>query len=175
MYRTAVMDALATSLHVRPEALDRMMTDETAPPPTAAQQHSHAAASHSAAGGARRKTRAQHAIGLVLHYPRAANELTGLERLDELNQPGAELLRRILAIARSLAQPTTAQILENLRGDPDLKYVERLAAEEPLDSPEDAGRVLNDALNLMVQDAIKSRVGAAAGAAVRAHRPTPAD
>jgi DNA primase len=172
MYRTAVMDALATSLHVRPEALDRMMTDETAPPPTAAQQHSHAAATHSGAGGgARRKTRAQHAIGLVLHFPRAANQLTDLQRLDELNQPGAELLRRILEIARGLSQPTTAQILENLRGDPDLKYVERLAAEEPLDSPEDAGRVLNDALNLMVQDAIKSR----AGAAVRAHRPTPAD
>src|SRR5690606_23087298 len=37
MYRTAVMDALATSLHVSPDVLDRMMSDdEAAPPPLAA-------------------------------------------------------------------------------------------------------------------------------------------
>lgn len=169
MYRTAVMDALATTLHVQPDVLDRMMADDAAPPPAAPPSQTIAGRS----GGVRRKTRAQHAIGLALHYPQAAGQLTNLERLTQLNQPGAELLRRILGIARGLDHPTMAQILENLRGDPDLKYVERLAAEEPeaVDNPADAARVLDDALNLMVQDAMKSR----AVDAIRAHRPTSAD
>jgi hypothetical protein len=68
-----------------------------------------------------------------------------------------------------LPQPTTAQLLENLRGDPDLKYVERLVAEEPLDGPEAAASVLNDAVARMVEETVKSR----AAEAVRAHRPGP--
>ena len=162
MYRTAVLDALATDLHVQPEALDRMVSDDSAPAPLREP-------APPARGGVRRKTRAQHAIGLVLHYPQAAAQIADPGQLEQLTQPGADLLRRIVALARGLPQATTAQILENLRGDPDLKYVERLAAEEPLDGPEAAPGVLNDALARMVEDAEKNR----AAEAVRAHRPNP--
>ena len=158
-YRAAVMDAFGEALHITPAVLNLMMSDEpaAAPPP------------RPAAPGGKRKTMVQRVIGLALHYPEAAAQITHPERLLQLTQPGAELLRRILTLARTLPQPTTAQLLENLRDDPDLKYVERLVAEEPLDGPEAASGVLNDALSRMVEETLKSQ----AAEAVRAHRPSP--
>jgi DNA primase len=156
-YRAAVMDALGVSMHLSPQVLNEMMSDAapaTAPAPTPQ-------------SGAKRKTLVQHVISLALHYPAAARDIAHPEQLEALNQPGAPLLRRILALAASLPAPTTAQLLENLRDDPDLKHLERLVADEPLDGPEAAPGVLNDALERMAQDAAKTR----SLEALRAHRP----
>jgi DNA primase len=157
-YRAAVMDAFGAALRITPEVLNQMMSDAPA-----------AVSPPRPSLGSKRKTLAQRVIALALHYPQAAAEITHPEQLEQLNQPGAELLRRILALARSLSQPTTAQLMENLRDDPDYRVVERLLAEEPLDGPEAAPGVLNDALARMVEEVVKSR----AAEAVRAYRPGP--
>jgi DNA primase len=155
-YRAAVMDALGESMHLTPGVLDGMMSD--APP---------AAAPRAPQGAGKRKTLVQRVISLALHYPEAARDIAHPEQLEALNQPGTPLLRRILTLAASLPAPTTAQLLENLRDDPDLKHLERLVADEPLDGPEAAPGVLNDALERMVQEAAKTK----ALDALRAHRP----
>jgi len=153
------MDALGESMHLSPAVLNEMMSD--AVPATAP--------ARPASGGAKRKTLVQRVISLALHYPEAARDIAHPEQLEALNQPGAPLLRRILALAASLPRPTTAQLMENLRDDPDAKHLERLVAEEPLDGPEAATGVLNDALERMVQEAAKSR----SLDALRAHRVSP--
>jgi len=157
-YRSAVMDALGESMHLSPAVLNEMMSDATPA----------AAAPRPSPSGTKRKTLVQRVISLALHYPAAARDITHPEQLEGLNQPGTPLLRRILALAASLPEPTTALLLENLRDDPDVKHLERLVADEPLDGPEAAPGVLNDALERMVQEAAKNR----ALDALRAHRPS---
>src|SRR6185295_11118581 len=124
-YRAAVMDAFGTELHLKPDVLNQMMSDDApaAPPP------------RPVLAGGKRKTRVQHVISLALHYPEAAAQVDQLGSLEQLTQPGADLLRQILTLARSHPTPTTAQLLEHFRDDPNLKHLERLVAEEPLDGP----------------------------------------
>ncbi len=119
--------------------------------------------------GGKRKTRVQHVISLALHYPEAAARLDEPGSLEELTQPGADLLRRILALARSLPAPTSAQLLEHFRDDPNFKHLERLVTDDPLDGPEAAQQVLNDTLTLLREESQKSR----AVAAVLGHKPEP--
>jgi len=157
-YRAAVMDAFGSALHLTPAVLDQMMSDEIAAPPPAART----------APGAKRRTVVQRVVSLLLHYPASANQLTRPERLALLNQPGADVLRRVIALARELPEPNTAKMLENLRDDPDVKHLERLVAEEPLDGPEAAAGVLNGALERLVEEADKTR----AAEAIRAHKPS---
>ena len=96
----------------------------------------------------------------------------GLEavKISLANYPGTyDLLRRILALARSLPAPTTAQLLEHFRDDPNLKHLEKLVAEEPLDGPEAAAQVLSDTLALLAEESRKSR----AVEAILGHKPAP--
>jgi DNA primase len=145
-YRAAVMDAFGTTLHLTPAVLDQLMSDEA--PAPAAQR---------GAPGAKRRTVIQRIVSLVLHYPAAAAALEHPEHLEALNQPGADVLRRVVALARDLPEPNTAMMLENLRDDPDVRHLERLVAEEPLDGPEAAPSVLNGALERLADDARKAR------------------
>jgi DNA primase len=156
-YRAAVMEAFGAELRIGAEMLDRLMADEAPPPAPPPQPRT----------AAKRKTRMQRAIALALHYPQAAARLERLERLDQLVQPGADLLRRVLETARSLPDVTTASLLESLREDPDRRYLERLIVEELLDDEDAAPQVLNDAVDLLVQEAKKTQVAEA----VRSHRP----
>ena len=145
-YRAAVMDAFGGTLHLSPTVLDEMMSDRP-PSPTP---------SPAPAGAKGRKTLVQKVINLALHYPDAAAKAAAADTLVVLNQPGADLLRRVLATAQRLPHVNTAQLLENLREDPDLAYLERIVAEPPLDSEEAALGVLADALDRMVKEAKKS-------------------
>jgi DNA primase len=157
-YRAAVMDAFGTALRIPPDVLNQMMSDAPASAPPRA-----------APAGGRRKSRVQHVINLVLYYPEAAAQLEGLEALVELNQPGADLLRRVLERARTLPASTPAQLLEHFRDDPDFRYLEKLAAEAPLDDAEAAAGVLNSTLALLTDEARKTR----AAEAVLGHKPGP--
>jgi DNA primase len=158
-YRAAVMDAFGSELHLKPEVLNQMMADEAppAPPP------------RPVLAGGKRKTRVQHVISLALHYPEAAARLDEPGSLEQLTQPGADLLRAVLALARSLPAPTTAQLLEHFRDDPNFKHLEKLVVEEPLDGPEAAQQVLSDTLALLAEESRKSR----AAAALLGHKPEP--
>ena len=152
VYRTAVMQAFGAELRIPPDVLDQLMTDRAVAP--------HAAAPHDP-GRAKRKTRVQKAITLALHYPTAAAQLERLDELAALNQPGAELLRRVLETARKLPDVTTAKLLSSLRDDPDAHYLERLVVDEPLDEQDAAPQVLNGILELMIQEAARSQVAQA--------------
>jgi DNA primase len=161
VYRTAVMQAFGEELRIPPDVLDQLMTDRpAAPSPLPARE----------AGRAKRKTRVQKAITLALHYPSAAAKVDDLDRLVGLNQPGADLLRRVLETARRLPDVTTAKLLSNLRDDPDAHYLDRLVVDEPLDEQDAAPQVLNGILDLMVQEAARAEVAQA----VRGLEPGPA-
>ncbi len=158
-YREAVMEAFGRELKLAAPILDALMSGEPA------------VAKRTAPGkpGLHRKTRVQRAITLLLHYPGAAGKLDDIDDLAELTQPGTDLLRRVVETARSLPNVTSANLRENLRDDPDVQYLDRLAGEEPLDAEDKAPEVLKDTLKRMVEDARKAQVVEA----LRAHRPGP--
>jgi DNA primase len=160
-YRAAVMDAFGAALHLAPDVLDQMMAGERTAAPTIAPRPSF--------GGARRKTVVQKVINLALHYPHAAARVADVEQLAELNQAGSDVLRRVFGVASSLGDANTARLLENLRSDPDLPYLERIVAEPPLgiEDEEAAVRELKESLDNLRRDAQK----AANVERIRAHRP----
>jgi DNA primase len=145
-YRAAVMDALGESMHLAPAVLDALMSDaDTA-----------ASVPRAPTPGAKRKSKVQKVINLALHFPRAAARTCDTGRLAALNQPGAELLRRVFAAAADGAgDTTTAQVLEKLRDDPDFQYLERIVAEPPLgiESDEAAAQELTASLEHLGRDA----------------------
>jgi hypothetical protein len=100
----------------------------------------------------------QKVINLALHYPNAAARTADFERLDMLNQPGADLLRRVFRTAAGLGDASTARVLETLRDDPDFAYLERIVAEPPLgiESEDDAARELVGSLDRLAEDAKKA-------------------
>jgi DNA primase len=159
-YRAAVMDAFGAALHLTPDVLDALMSDRKEPPRTAAP---------TAASGAKRKTVVQKVINLALHYPRAAARSADPDRLAALNQPGADLLRRVFAAASGVGDGSTARVLENLRDDPDFRHLERIVAEPPLgiDSEDAAAMELRASLEHLGKDADR----AADGQRIRGHRP----
>jgi DNA primase len=157
VYRTAVMQAFGAQLKIPAAVLDQLMSEAPAEKRRAAPLPA----------GARRKTRMQKAVALVLHYPHVAAQLQALDRLAQLNQPGADVLRRVLETARGLPDVTTAKLLGHLQEDPDAQYLERLLAVEPLDGAEQALQVLDDTLNVMVEEARKTTLAAA----IRTYQP----
>jgi len=158
-YRAAVMDAFGAALHLVPGMLDQLMANKPAAP----------VAPRPAATGVRRRTVMQKVINLALHFPRAAAQVADVEQLAVLNQPGADLLRRLLETARRLADPNTAHLLENMRGDPDLQHLEQIVADLPLGIEDEAAalRELKESLENLRKDAVKT----ANVERIRAHRP----
>jgi DNA primase len=145
-YRAAVMDALGESMHLAPALLDSLMSDDQrAPPP-----------SRAPAAAVKRKSKVQKVINLALHFPRAAARAAALPWLTVLNQPGTDLLRRVFAAAAGgNTAPSTAQVLETLRDDPDFQYLERIVADPPLGIEDDeaASKELVDALEHLGREA----------------------
>ncbi len=98
------------------------------------------------------------AIGLILHFPGAASQVEPVEGLEKVNQPGIELLIRILEIARDNPQINTGGLLERFREDPNGRHLGELAKEPALDDAEAAPRVLMDSLGRIVANHRKERL-----------------
>jgi DNA primase len=147
-YRETTLDALRGKMGLSKDVFDHLMVD--APPPVVVRP--------SQPGGAKRRTVVQKVINLALHYPRAAALVADAERLAVLNQPGADLLRRVFAAAAQLRDANTALLLENLRDDPDLQYLERIVAEPPLGIEDEgaAATELKESLDNLLKDALKT-------------------
>jgi DNA primase len=139
--------------------LDQLLADKQAPPPPV----------RTPAQGIKRKTAVQKVINLALHFPRAAAQVADVELLAVLNQPGADLLRRVCDAAVRLRDANTARLLENLRGDPDLQYLERIVAEPPLGIEDEAAAAtdLKESIENLRKDALK----AASVERIKAHVP----
>jgi DNA primase len=148
-YRAAVIGAFAERMHMSAEMLERLLAAEVEAP---------RAPVRPPPGAGKRKTVVQKVINLALHYPNAAARTADFERLDMLNQPGADLLRRVFRTAAGLGDASTARVLETLRDDPDFAYLERIVAEPPLgiESEDDAARELVGSLDRLAEDAKKA-------------------
>ena len=74
------------------------------------------------------------AVRLLLHFPAAAPVVreSTVAAVAQVDEPGAELLRELLADLRADPASTTAQVLERWRGRPDGAPLARLATSEAL-------------------------------------------
>jgi DNA primase len=150
-YRETILEMLRAKMGLESDVYRHLMADAAAP------VLAETTARPSAVSGVKRKTVVQKVINLALHYPRAAARADA-SQLAQLNQPGAELLRRVFAAAAEIADGSTARVLENLRDDPDFQYLERIVAEPPLgiDTEEAATLELKASLDHLGQDAEKT-------------------
>ena len=112
----------------------------------------------------------QRAVSLLLHYPQAGATAAEVAGLDQIDAPGADLLRRLLEITGNAPRITTGELIETFRDDPDGRWIERLAKDEPLDDEAAAPGVLRDSLKRLVDrhrrktevEALRRRQGPAA-------------
>ena len=87
-------------------------------------------------------------INLALHYPTAAAQLI-TRPLAGLNQPGADVLRRVSTPPRGSRDVTTALLLENCVTTPTSSISSGSVVAQPLDEEEAAPQELNGILELM--------------------------
>jgi DNA primase len=162
-YRETVREALRAKMGLSREVFDHLLEDVPAPVVAPA------AGAPLPAGGAKRKTAVQKVINLALHYPRAAARSANAEHLAALQQPGADLLRRVFAAAAKFSDGRMDRLLEFFRDDPDYKHLERIAAEPPLaiETEEAAAAELAAALATLAREAER----AASAAKIRSHQP----
>jgi DNA primase len=153
-YRETILEMLRGKMGLSADVFRHLMADAGAP--VVAQ----AALAPAPAGGAKRKTVVQKVINLALHYPQAAARTADTERLAALNQPGADLLRRVFAAAKEISDCSTARVLETLRDDPDFHYLERIVAEPPLgiETEEAAANELKASLEHLGHDAERAAI-----------------
>jgi len=93
-------------------------------------------------------------ITLLLHHPAAGSLAERVPGLDDVDEPGAPLLRRILELTRENPDLRPASLIERFRDEPDEKHVRRLAAQSPppVDDDAAAAAVLKDSLERIVRD-----------------------
>ncbi|HET7132477.1 MAG TPA: DNA primase [Gammaproteobacteria bacterium] len=148
-YRETTLELLRGKMGLSKDVFDHLMGD--APPPVAALQPPRPP-------GANRKTAIQKVINLALHYPQAARQVADPELLTALNQPGADVLRRVFDAALRLGEGSDALLLENLRDDPDFPHLTRIGAEPPLAIEDEAAAAaeLKESLETLRRDALKA-------------------
>jgi len=101
------------------------------------------------------------AVRLLLHFPSAAPGLREgtVAAVAQVEEPGADLLRELLADLRADPAGTTAQVLERWRDRPDGAPLARLAAAEALVPDRAAAeRELERALERLIEQACRGRL-----------------
>ncbi|HMB74232.1 MAG TPA: DNA primase [Gammaproteobacteria bacterium] len=163
IYREMLLGELATSLQL-PLARLTALFDTAAgnqpaartPPPAEAQ------------GPEKRSRVIRRAIALVLKYPAIAANVGEVAGFDTIEQPGADLLRGLLAAAADDPGLTTAHLIERFRDHPDGQYLPRLAGEELLADATHAPRIVRESMERIVTAAGRKE---AAEAVKQARRP----
>lgn len=103
------------------------------------------------------------AVQGLVHHPRIATSLDPpqLEALQGIDEPGADILRALVADLRAQPISTTAQLLERWRDRPEAERLARLAATESLMPGEAAAlRELQTALERMRDEGARRRLDA---------------
>ncbi|HSG64844.1 MAG TPA: hypothetical protein VLD39_07580 [Gammaproteobacteria bacterium] len=100
------------------------------------------------------------ALALALHHPGAAARVEALPELARIDQPGVDLLRRLLEVAAARPQISTAGLLERFRDDPAGRHLGQLAGAAPLDDEPAALAVLRDCLERIVAASRRERLSA---------------
>ena len=100
---------------------------------------------------------------VLVHHPRTATLLSParVAALDLVDEPGADILRRLLAELREQPLATTGQLLERWRDRPEAERFSRLAATESLIPDEKAAlRELENAIDRMAAEVRLRRIDA---------------
>ena len=162
IYRELLLAQLAERVGLSKERLEALLEEE---PRSASRlgrrptvQTNHTSPDHS--NLVQRSPLIRKAIELILHHPKAGMDLENTPELIEVNQPGAELLRRLLETVAENTDITTAGLLERFRNDPEGQHLGRLASAQLLDDGEVVHQVLKDSLDRIVQNYRKERLGA---------------
>lgn len=144
LYRELILGELAARTGIAAERLLRQIEPER---PSDTPPRRASTSRRPEAGG---KTVMQKAVSLLLHFPHAGAAASDVVGLGDIDLPGADLLRRLLAITAADPKITTGQLIETFRADAEGRWVERLAREEPLDDETAAPHVLRDSLERIV-------------------------
>ena len=97
----------------------------------------------------------------MLKYPSIAANIGEVPGFSAITQPGAELLRSLLAAAREQPATTTAHLIEHFRDHPDGQYLPRLAAEEVLDDETHAAVIVQESMERIVAAASRRQAAEA--------------
>jgi DNA primase len=139
-YRELVVDELAGAAGMPLERVERLVERDAVPVPS------------SAPTGTTHRSAMRAVLTFILHHPDAAADAPPVAGLDDFDAPGADLLRRMLEIARHEPGIKTGELVERFREDAEREWVHRLAAAEPmpLENDSDAPKVLIDSLEQLV-------------------------
>lgn len=138
--RRLLLERLSSLAQVSPEYLEGRLDGGEAPGPPPP-----------AAGGGRRpgmeRSAMRVAIGLLIHRPALAGMVSDQGWLENLDSPGADLLRELLEIARRSPKIGTAGVIQRFQGTAHERAVTRLALWEPAGDAEGQEKEFADSLN----------------------------
>ena len=158
VYRELLIGQVAETIGVSGAALERELARSVSPPPSAG-----GAAVPDDAGPAADRSRGtliRRAIGLVLNYPAIVAKLAEIPDLSGVDQPGAQLLQRLLETVAEKPEILPGHLLERFRDDPEGRYLGRLLDHAPLDTEDAAEAVLREMLHRVVEEDLKRQLEA---------------
>jgi DNA primase len=155
VYREKLLEQLAARLDTSPERLRDLLQGRSPPPSASPEPGAATTGGRPVRSGLMRK-----AVALALHYPAAAARIGSIDGLESIDQPGAELLRRLLELTGKNPNIRTAGLLERFRDDPAGRYLGQLAGSAPLDDENAAVGVLRDCLERIVAASRRERLSA---------------
>ena len=158
VWRELLIGQIAETIGVGVGALERELEKPIASPPPAGGRTGRDDAGRAADRS--RGTLVRRAIGLVLNYPAIVAKLAGIPDLSGVEQPGAQLLHRLLETVVENPEIVPAQLLERFREDSEGRYLGRLLDNAPLDTEEAAAEVLQEMLRRIVAEDGKRRLQA---------------
>jgi DNA primase len=150
-----LLERLAAEVGLSAERLARLLSDSGAAP--AEQPQTRIRASQRVSYG--RPGPVRQAITLALHQPATASVIRVPEGFDELDQPGLQLLRDLLATAEDNPDIKPARLAEQLSEHPDggSHLTKLLTQELPLDEESDWAAQLQDTLDSILHDDLERR------------------
>lgn len=148
-YRDLVIAELADAVSMDRGLIENLIEREATPPAPSPSSHPDVSGQRSAM---------RTVMTFILHHPGAVAAAEPPADLDKFDAPGAELLRRMLEIARAEPQIRTGEFIERFRQDEEQSWVRRLAAADPmpLENESDAPGVLRDSLEKLLARHLRS-------------------
>ncbi|MCH7854021.1 MAG: DNA primase [Proteobacteria bacterium] len=159
VYRELLLQTLAESVGLSAFKLEALLTAGSEGKDNKmrgkAARHTHRATRMTGVG---KPSVLRRAITLLLHYPQAAQDLD-VEKLADLQRPGAGLLRDLIENVQAEPGITTAGILERWRHHADGQHLSKLATiEVPFDEEFDAAAELAECLQQLARVAARERI-----------------
>ncbi len=134
VYRELLLERLAAVVGLAPRRLEELWAAEHGAPPAAAREvaAARARAGARARGDAGRGSLVRQAIVRLVHFPAIAAEVSPVERagLDETDEPGVDLLRKLLDELRERPAQLAAQVVQRWAGREGEESLQKLLARE---------------------------------------------